>query len=174
MLEGAAGLVAWLGASLVVLGDGRRGLALGVALAAAGLAGIAWQVAGPVAAVALGVGGQVAAAGRLRSGSRGWQIMPAGSTPRTVLCVAAGLLALWFALGVTTGPGAGLRFVAFVCMVLATARILWFDDQPAELSAACVLALAVGSVSADVWPCLAGGLVAVGAGWLPERRQHAG
>jgi hypothetical protein len=180
LVEVAAGFVTWLGASLVVLGDGRRGLALGVAVATAGLAALAWQASGPVPAAALAAGGGLAAAGRLRTGAPGWRIMPAGSTPRIVLCVAAALVALWVALAVTTGPGAGLRFAALACLVLAPARILWSDDPPIELAAAAVLALAVGSASAlgssapDAWPLVAAAGVAAGIGWMPRSERHAG
>ena len=175
MLEGAAGIVAWAGASLVVLGDGRRGLAVGMALAAGGLGGVAWLTAGWPAAAAIFAGGLLAAAGRLRDGAPGWQIMPAGSTPRIILSVAAALLCLWLALVVTTGPGAALRFAALVCMVLAPARILWSDDQPVGLTAAGVLAIAVGVASAsgssapDLRVFLVAGAVAAAIAWLPVR-----
>lgn len=180
MLEGAAGVVAWAGASLVVLGDGRRGLAAGIALAAAGLGAVAWLTAGPLAAAGIVAGGLVAAVGRWRSGAPGWQMMPAGSTPRIILCVAVAFLCLWIALVVTTGPGSGLRFSASVCMVLAAARILWSERRPVGLSGAAVLALAVGVASAsgsslpDPWPFLAAGLVAAVMAWLPGRWQRDG
>jgi hypothetical protein len=180
LLEASAGFVAWLGASLVVLADARRGLALGIALAAAGLSTLAWMAAGPPAAAAVAAGGLVAAGGRLRAGEPGWAIMPAGSTPRTVLCVATALVALWLALVITTGSGAGLRFAAVVCLVLAAARILWSDDGVVELTAVGVLALVVGVASAvgsrdvTVWPYLAGGVVAAGTGWIPQRKSDGG
>jgi hypothetical protein len=179
VLEGAAGFVAWAGASLVVLADGRRGMALGIGVAAAGLGAVAWQ-AGGVAAAAILVGGLLAAAGLLRAGGSGWEIMPAGSTPRIVLCIAAALVSLWFALVITTGPGGALRFSAIVCMILAAARILWSDDRAIGLTAAVLLALAVGVASAsgssspDPWPFLAAGAVAAAIGWLPGRWLHAG
>jgi len=174
LVEASAGFVAWLGASVVVLADGRRGLALGIALAAAGLGALAWLDAGPPAAAVVAAGGLVAAGGRLRAGEPGWAIMPAGSTPRTVLCVATALVALWLALVITTGPGAGLRFAAVACLALAAARVLWSNDGVVELTAVGVLALAVGVASAmgsgDVtfWPYLAAGVVAAGTGWIPQ------
>jgi hypothetical protein len=180
LIQASGGLVAWLGATLVVLADGRRGLALGIAVAAAGLGALAWQDAGPPAAAAVVLGGLVAAAGRLRTGAPGWAIMPAGSTPRIVLCIAVALVALWLALVITAGPGAGLRFAAVVCLVLAPARILWSDDAAVDLTAAGVLALAVGVASSvasnapQVWPYLAAGAVAAGAGWLPPREHRGG
>ena len=160
---------------MVVVGDGRRALAAGIAVAAVGLAAAAWTASGPWAAGAVALGGLGAAAGRLREGKPGWVVMPAGSTPRIVLCIATALVALWVAVVVTTGPGAGLRFAAIVCLVLAPARILWSADGAVELTAAGVLALAVAAASAlgtgttQLWPYLAAGVVAVGAGWVPLR-----
>lgn len=179
MVEVVAGIVAWLGASVVVLADGRRGLALGIVLAAAGLAAVAWQDAGPITAAAIAGGGVISAAGRLRAGELGWQVMPAGSTPRLVLCVAVGLVALWFAFGITTGPGSGSRFAALVGLVLAPARILWSDDPAVQLTATGILALAVavasaaGATTPDAWPYLAAGIVAAAVAWLPSRPVHA-
>ncbi|HET7419651.1 MAG TPA: hypothetical protein VFL27_04670 [Candidatus Dormibacteraeota bacterium] len=177
MLEASAGFIAWLGASLVVVADGRRGLALGVATSALGMAGIAWQAAGPAAALALAAGGALAAAGRLRSGAPGWRIAPPGSTPRIVLCIGAALVASWVGLVVTSGGGAGLRFAAVVALVLAPARILWSDDPDVQLSAVAVLALGAGAASAmgpstaQPWSYVAAGLVAAAAGWLPVRPE---
>jgi hypothetical protein len=168
---GLAALVAWVGASLIVLSDGRRGLALGVALAAVGLAAIAWRSGGPVAAGAIAVGGVAAAAGRLRSGEPGWGIMPAGSTPRLLLCVAAALVAVWVATTVATGPGAGLRFAALATLGLAAARILWSANVAVLLTASGLLALDIGVAAGaiDVWQYIAGGLVAAAIGWVPPR-----
>jgi hypothetical protein len=168
---GLAALAAWVGASLIVLSDGRRGLALGMGVAAAGLAAIAWQSAGPLAATAIAVGGLAATAGRLRSGGLGWGIMPAGSTPRLLLCVAAALVAVWVATTVTTGPGAGLRFVVLATLALAAARILWSADAAVLLTASGLLALDIGVAAGapDVWPYIAGGLVAAAIGWVPPR-----
>lgn len=169
--------MAWLGASMVVLGDGRRALATGIAVAAAGLGALAWKDTGPASAAAVALGGVVAAAGRLRAGKPGWSLMPAGSTPRIVLCVATALVALWVALVITTGSGSGLRFASTACLVLAAARMLWSDDSAVALTAAAVLALAVGVASSlspgalQVWPFLAGGIVAAGTGWLPAPRE---
>lgn len=180
MLGGAAGFVAWAGVSLVVLGDGRRGLALGIALAATGLGVVAWQTAGPLQATAIFAGGLFAAAGSLRAGAPGWRVLPAGSTPRMVLCIAVALLSLWVALVITTGPGGALRFAAFVCLVLSLARVLWSDDAPVQVTAAGVLALAIGVASAsgpsspEPWNYLAAGAVAAAIAWLPVRTQRAG
>jgi hypothetical protein len=179
VIEAAAAFVAWLGASLVVLADGRRGLALGIVLVAAGIAVIALQGAGPAASGAIAVGGVIAAARRLGSGAPGWEIMPAGSTPRLLLCIATGLVALWIAISITSGPGAALRFTVLSVVVLAGARVLWSEDATVLLAATGALALAVGaaagvtSVSPDVWPYAAGGLIAAAIAWLPARTPRA-
>ena len=76
MIEVAAGFVAWLGASMVVLADARRGLALGIAIATLGLAVLVLQDAGPLEAAAMALGGLLASARCASSGPAGWQIMP--------------------------------------------------------------------------------------------------
>ena len=170
-----AAFIAWLGASLIVLADGRRGLALGVGLATAGLAVLVLQRSGPLDAGALAAGGAVASIGRLYSGAGRWEIMPAGSTARLILCIAAGLLALWLAVAVTNGSGAGLRFAVLSVAGLTGARVLSSDDQPVLLSALALLALAVGAAaglagtSPGAWPYLAAGAIAAGATLLPSR-----
>jgi hypothetical protein len=173
LIDGSAAFVAWLGAALIVLADGRRGLALGVALATVGLAVIAGLNAGLAAAAVLAVGGALAALGRLRAGTGGWAVMPPGSTPRLILCVATALIALWIALGITSGESAALRFAVLSAIGLAGARVLSSVDPDVQLTAVAVLAVAIGCAAglggADVWPCVAAALVAAGAGWLPLR-----
>lgn len=179
MVEAGAAFVAWLGMSLVVLADGRRGLALGAALATAGLALVVAQGAGLIAAGAVALGGAAMVARRLGRGPGGWQLMPPGSTPRLVLCIAAGLLALWIGFSVTTGPGAALRFAAMTVVGLSGARVLFSNEPPALLTAVALLALGVGSIagmgeaSPSQWPYVAAALVAAGAGWLSVRAAHA-
>jgi hypothetical protein len=179
VVAGVAAFVAWLGASIVVLGDGRRALALGVVLATAGMTVIAWQSAGPVAAIAIAAGGAAAAARRAVSGPDGWKIMPPGSTPRLVLCIASGLVVLWIAAAVTTGPGASLRFTVMLVAGLMGARVLGGEDPPVLLSAVSVLALAaalpaaLGDGSSGPWPYLAAAVIAGAAGWLPLRTTSA-
>ncbi len=179
MVEGAGSFLAWLGASLVVLSDGRRGLALGVFLAGGGIALVALSSAGPAGALALAVGGLVAAAGRLVSGRPGWAIMPAGSTPRLVLCLAGGIAALWIGLGVTSGDGASLRFAVLATVGLAGARALGSADTPTVLTAAAVLALAVGGAaglggqSPNAAPYILGAAIAAASSWIPIRTPRA-
>ncbi len=170
MVDAVAAFVAWLGASVVVLADGRRGLALGAAIGAAGMAVLALDIAGPVASGSLALGGLVAAAGRFRSGRAGWHVMPAGSTPRLVLCIAAGL---------TTGPDAPLRFAAMVVIGLSGARVLGADEAPILLTATGLLALVIalaaglGQTALAPWPFVAAAIVAGGVGWISPRTVSA-
>jgi hypothetical protein len=120
----AAAGIAWLGACLIVLADGRRGLAAGLGLATAGLSWLAWQSGAGWAVAAIVAGGAVGSYQRLRSGPAGWQIMPPGSTPRLVLCIAAGLVGLWFALSVTSGSGSAVRFASLVSIGMLGIRIV--------------------------------------------------
>ena len=179
MVAGVAAFIAWLGASMIVLGDGRRALALGVFFATTGMAVIAWQNAGPTAGVAVAAGGALAAARRAVSGPDGWRIMPPGSTPRLVLCIASGLVVLWVAAAVTTGPGASLRFTVMLVAGLMGARVLAGEDPPVVLTATSVLALAValpaamGDGSDGLWPYLAAAVIAGAIGWLPWRTASA-
>ena len=88
-----AAFFAWAGAALIVLSDGRRGLALGLALIAPGFAVLALVAGESLAAVAILLGGAFAAVQRLRTGPDVWGLMPSGSTSRLLLSIAGGLLA---------------------------------------------------------------------------------
>ena len=173
MIDGVAGFGAWLGAALVVLSDARRGLALGVALAAASIAAVVWSTSGAAEAAIIAVGGGAAAARRLMVGRDGWGVMPPGSTPRLILCIGAGLLALWIGLGVTGGHSAALRFAVLVVLGLAGARVLASDDSAAQLAAVALIALAIAAASGlgpeppGAAPYVVAALMAAGAGWLP-------
>jgi len=172
VVEGVGAFIAWVGASLIVLADGRRGLALGTAIAAAGLGAVVWQAAGPPAALLIGAGGVVAAARRFTSGAAGWGVMPPGSTPRIILSVAGALIALWIAVGITTGHSAALRFSVLTLLGLAGARVLASDGVEVQLTAVALLAIAVAAATGldagepAVWPYLAAAFIAAGVGWL--------
>jgi len=179
LIDPAAGIAVWLGVSMLVVADGRRAIAAGVALATLGMSVLTLVTAGPLAAAALAAGGGVAAARRFASGPAGWDILPSGSTPRLVLCIATAIVAFWIAAGLTEGPVASLRFAVMVAVALAAARALWTNDESVLLTAVAVLALAVASAAAigpdqpSVWPYVAGGLVAAIVGWVPLRRASA-
>jgi hypothetical protein len=144
----AAAFTAWLGAAMIVLGDGRRALALGVALIAASFAALAWVGGDVPAAAATLAGGAVATFQRLRSGSEGWGLMPPGSTPRLILAIVAGVVALWIAASVTTGTGAPLRFATLAVLGLMGARVLEGRDPAVVLTAVAGMALAVAMATA--------------------------
>lgn len=179
MIQPAAGIVVWLGASLVVVADGRRGLAAGILLSTLGLAALAFVTAGAVAAAAIAAGGVIAAVRRSISGPAGWEVLAPGSTPRLVLCIATGLVAFWIADAVTSGPVASLRFALMSGIALSAARVLSTAEPAAQLSAVAIVALcaasvgAIGSTEPDVWPYLVGGMVAALLGWLPLRSRSA-
>jgi hypothetical protein len=143
----AAAFTAWLGATVIVLADGRRGLALGLALMAAALAALAVAGGGWPAAAALFAGGAVAAIQRWRSGVKGWGLMPPGSTPRLVLVIAVGVIALWIAVSVTSGAGASLRFAAIAVIGLMGARVLTALDPAAVMTAVAGMALAIAAAA---------------------------
>lgn len=174
MIEAAAALLTWAGAALVVLSDGRRGLAAGLGVLALGFALLAITGGEPLAGLAVGAGGAVAAFHRWRSGPAGWGVMPQGSTPRLVLCIASGLLALWIAASITTGPGAAYRFAVLVVVGMMGARVLTALDSVITVTAVAALALAVGvasglpTTSPGLLPSLAGALAAAGAVFMPR------
>jgi hypothetical protein len=179
LIQPAAGILVWLGASLVVVADGRRGLAAGIALSTLGLAVLAFLTAGAVAAAAIAAGGAVAAARRSISGPAGWEILAPGSTPRLLLCIATALVAFWIADAVTGGPVASLRFGLMTGIALAAARVLSTGEPAAQLSAVAIVALgaasvgAIGSSEPGAWPYVVGGLVAAAVGWFPMRSPNA-
>jgi hypothetical protein len=173
----AAAFAAWLGGAILVLADGRRGLALGLALMAAGLGGVAFAAGEQLTGAALLAGGVVAAALRWRTGPEGWGLMQPGSTPRIVLTVVIGLVALYFAASLSSGEGAALRFAPMACIALAGARLLQGAERGAALTAASglVLALGAGSVlgsSGSLPAAVVAAVIAAGASTLPAAEPH--
>ncbi len=170
----AGALASWLGGAIVLLSDGRRGLALGLAVLGAGLAALAFAAGDQTAAIALLVGGTGAASLRLRAGREGWGLMPAGSTPRLILSVVAALLSLWIAVAVAAGPGGGLRFAVLASVVLLVGRLLQGADPAASTTAASGIALALGAgtVLAPGAPsgaaCIVAALISAGLQALPR------
>jgi hypothetical protein len=149
---------AWLGAALIILSDGRRGQVLGLALITVSFTVLAWVGGERLATVALLIGGAGAVAQRLRTGRDAWGMMPSGSTPRLVLSIGGGLLALWIANTVMTGPGEQLRFAAIAVLGLMAARVITDTETNGVLTALAALALAVG---------VAAGMADVGIGASP-------
>jgi hypothetical protein len=178
LIEVASGFLAWLGAALIVLADGRRGLAAGIAVTTVGIAALVLQAAGPLDAAIVAAGGAVAIIPGLRNGEE-WGLMPAGSTPRLILCIAAGLLALWLAASITTGTGAALRFAVIAVAGLSGTRIISTDSSPVLLTAVGALAFAVAAAaglegaSAPPWPYAAAAVIVAGSAWLRPRTASA-
>jgi len=147
VIEAGGAVLAWFGASLIVLSDGRRGLALGLGCIGLGMCAVVWPAGPGLAAGALALGGLIAAVQRLRNGSPGWAIMPAGSTPQLVLCVGAGLLSLWIGASVTSGGGASLRIAVLAVIGMMGARVLGARQPDVVLSCVAGLVLAVAAAS---------------------------
>jgi hypothetical protein len=140
--------VTWAGASLMVVSDGRRSQALGLALVGAGLGGVVWSEGPQAAGFLLALGAAVAALLHLRRGAAGWLVMPAGSTPRLILAVVGGLIALW--IGASGGAtDSALRVAIFTVIVLMGARIVQGGSHGVALAAVAALAVAIGSASTE-------------------------
>ena len=174
MIEAVPAFLAWAGASAVVLADGRRGLAAGLAVLTLGLVWLAIAGGDLAAGLILAAAGAVAAFQRWRSGPPGWGIMPPGSTARLVMCVASGLVALWVAASITSGPGGQLRFAVLATIGLSGARVLASRDATIVMTAVAGLALAAAAASglagssSGLLPYAAGALVAAGATLIPQ------
>jgi hypothetical protein len=179
VIAASAAFLAWLGASMIVLADGRRGLAFGLALATVGLAGIAWLEGDGLAAAIVLAGGAMAAFQRHRVGPAGWLVMAPGSTPRLILCVAGLLVALWFAGSVTVGPDGATRFAVLSVVGLSGARIVSSREPSVIVTAVAVLAIAIavaaqlGVSSPGPAPYLAAALIAAGVTFLPVPAARA-
>jgi hypothetical protein len=172
-LSAAAAFAAWAGAAVIVLADGRRGLALGIGLIAVGFTALAWTTGMWLGGALLLAGGSVSIVALLRTGRQDWGLMPAGSTPRLILAAVGAVLSLWLAASVTTGPGAPLRFAVIAVLGLMAARLLQGQSAVAVLAAAAGLALALAGASglgpndAGFAPYLLAAVIAAGASFLP-------
>ncbi len=173
----AAAFAAWLGAAIIVLADGRRGLALGLAVMAAGLAVVAFAAGQSFTGGALMAGGVVAAGIRFRTGPDGWGLVQPGSTPRIILTLVIGLVSLYVAASLSNGDGAAMRFASLASMALAGARLLQGSERAAALTGASALVLALGAssllgTSGSLPAAVVGALIAAGASALPAAEPH--
>lgn len=172
-MTAAAAFAAWAGAAVIVLADGRRGLAVGIALVAAGLGTLAWTSANWFGGGALLLGGAICAIQLLRTGRQDWGLMPPGSTPRLTLAIVGGILSLWVAASVTIGPGPTLSFACLAVLALMAGRLLQARQATPVLTGAAGLALALAAASAlgpgtgGSVPYVLGALIAAGALLLP-------
>jgi hypothetical protein len=174
----AAVVVAWLGGAFLVLSDARRGVALGLALYALGLAVTLFDT--PPAALALGLAGVAAVGLRLRDGSPRWGTLPPGSTPRLLLCVVSGVLAGFVGVSILEGPGpAPVRIVILLGGAMGAARLLSTQRREAALASTAAMTLAVGAAAAAVGGPAASTVVAAAAvavvllGVLPAAETEA-
>jgi hypothetical protein len=172
----AVGLT-WLGASILILSDARRGLAVGLLTASVGLA-LAMAVEGrPLEGGLLLAGGVLAVVvGLRRNPQRGWGLLQGPSTPRIVLCVVLGGAALWLAVGMLQSPGqAQARAAAVIAMAVGAGRLLAEREPRSGLAAAALVALGAGALAAlasDGWDGAAiGSLVAVALNLLPTAAE---
>ncbi len=175
-------VLAWLGASILVLADARRGLALGLLLVAAGLALERTAEGSWPGALILAAGGLTSALVGLRRTPRpGWGLLGQGSTPRLILCLVFGAGAFWLGTAlITIGTWPGRTAVVAV-VALGAARLLTTEDQRAGLTAAAAVALACGlaaglvnSPEAETAAALAGALAAVALCAMPSLPVAAG
>ncbi len=156
-----------------MLADGRRGLVVGSGLVSAGIIALVLQAGGTVDAGILAAGAVIATFVGWRRGG-GWGLMPAGTTPRLVLCVAGGLLALWVAASITSGPDPALRFAVVAVIALVGMRALSSEDPPVIATSVVVVAVTavagagLAGSSQGPWPYVAAALVAAAAAWLPS------
>lgn len=166
-------VLAWLGAAMLVLSDARRGLSVGLLLAAFGLAVVRVAEADYVDAGLLLAGGLLSAAiGLRRNPRRGWGVLPPGSTPRIVLSVVVGGVAFWLAVGMLDGPGEPqARAAALIVMALGAGRLLAVRDPRAALAAASLIAFGVGTLAAlattEETGALIGSIAAVALNLIP-------
>jgi hypothetical protein len=165
--------LAWLGASVLVLSDARRGLSVGLLLAAIGLAVVRLVEGDNLDALLLFAGGLLSSyIGLRRNPRRGWGLLPPGSTPRIVLSFVVGGVALWLGVGMLDSPGeAPARAAALIVMALGAGRLLAVRDPRSALAAASLIALGVGTVAAlattDATGALIGSVAAVALNLIP-------
>lgn len=166
-------VIAWLGAAMLVLSDARRGLAVGLLVAATGLAIVRVAEGDLVDAGLLLAGGLLASIVALRRNPvRGWGLLPAGSSPRIVLSVVVGGLAFWLAVGMIDGPGEPpARAAAVIVAAVGAGRLLGVRDPRAALAAASLIALGAGTIAAlattDATGALIGSIAAVALNLIP-------
>jgi hypothetical protein len=165
-------VLAWLAMSVLTLSEARGGLALGLAGAGLGL-GVTLIAPGEWSGTAAAAGGLAAGLLRVRDGTSGWGILPAGSTPRVILCAVAGAACAWIGASLLTGPMAPARTAVLAAIVLASARLLTTSRRQAALASASALALAIGVLGRLVADdsalafAIAGAVVAVGLALVP-------
>ncbi|HYM95656.1 MAG TPA: hypothetical protein VET26_00005, partial [Candidatus Sulfotelmatobacter sp.] len=91
-----------------------------------------------------------------------------------ILCVASGLVALWFAASVTFGSGGALRFATLTVVGLSGARALFSPEPAMVMTAVAAMALAIAVASSagggtpGALPFVAAALIAAGVMAVPK------
>ncbi len=154
-VSSAGAVLAWLGGALIVLSEGRRGLAGGLAVAGVGLAlSIA---AAPMDAAVLAIMSLIAAGLHLRQGTPGWALLPPGSTPRIILVIVAGVVGVFAAASLLPAPEpAQARAAIVVAGTLAAARVLSTQRRSPALASASVICFGIAALEALVYPAVPG------------------
>jgi len=166
-----AAALAWLGASVTALSEARRGLALGLILTGAGLAGSV-LASRPLGAGLLLLAAILAALLRLRDGPAGWGVLPAGSTPGIVLSVAVLVASLVLAGTAFQGTGSAAAVAPLAVAAVSAVRLLSSQGRQAALATASALALALGALG-STGDILAGSLVAVAVAAIPAAEAES-
>jgi hypothetical protein len=131
--------VAWFGAALLVLADGRRGLCVGLIVTALGVGAVALASNQAVVATVLVAGAAIGGLLRLRDGQLGWGLLAPGSTPRLVLSILT-LFGVLVVVETIQGSTPALFATLAVC-VLAVTRLTSTQRRSGALGAAALLAL---------------------------------
>jgi hypothetical protein len=135
-------IVAWLGASITVLAEGRRGLGCGALLVGAGLCAIEIAAGHTVPGLLLLIGGAGYGILRQRDGAPGWVLFAPGSSPRLIAAVLLFAVSLFLinTLDIGTPALAGVLTVSAVAVMRLTST----PDRAALASCAAIEALALG------------------------------
>ena len=153
--------VAWFGAAMLLLADGRRGMCVGLLVTALGEAAIALASSQTAVAVLLVAGAAVGGLLRLRDGQLGSGLLAPGSTPRLVLSILT-LVGVLVVVGSVQGSTPAL-FATLAVSVLAVSRLTSTQRRSGALGGAALLALGLallGGVPVAITAAVA--IVAIG------------
>ena len=153
--------VAWFGAAMLLLADGRRGICAGLVVTALGEGAIAVTSGQTAVAILLVAGAGIGGLLRLRDGQLGWGLLAPGSTPRLVLSILT-LFGVLVLVESVQGSTPGL-FATLAVSVLGISRLTSTQRRSGALGGAALLALGVaqlGGLPAAIAAAVA--IVAVG------------
>lgn len=146
----AGGVLSLAGMALLVVSDGRLGLATSLVAVAAGLA-LTVIPSSPAEAAALFLAGLGAAAVKTRAGLPGWRILPPRSTPRFILA-AVGLPASLLGYAALTARGGidlagALSAPAVPLWVVGMGRLLVARELESVVAAAAAALLSAAAAA---------------------------